>query len=311
MNINFNNYLVFKLIMKKLFLIFFCISIGRSAFSQTEVPTTVLQPSIMVIPFAKEGQHIRTVFEAENAGPIRVAITKVKEKLEAQHIKTIDFRAYDKQLHNQAQMRGNQQVSVKQKIIELSAADIYIETEVQIIETPRGNSATVILTAFDAFTGASLVNKLGNSPKFYTQNFEKLTIKALDTFLDKFTISLEEVFQDMIQNGRTIAVDIGIDENSSIDMDSSLGEENLLLAELIENWFEKNAYHSYFHIQGITATKMIFDEVKIPTLDPVTNKNYYPTKFITPLRKYLKGLGLEVTRDIQGTKVFITISSNQ
>lgn len=282
-------------------------------FSQSESINPIatpleIQPTVMVIPFVKEGQSLRNIYEHEHGGPIRATITRVKDGLDQKGIRTVDFRAIIKQLNNQDAMTVDQQASIKQSIITRSSADIYVESETQVIQTPKGNSVTVILTAYDAFTGLSLVSKLGHSPKFYTENYEKLAEKALDTFLEDFTKTLQTSFVDMMTNGRTIAIDIGIAENSVIDMDSEIGDSEDLLADLIETWFEEHALQSYFHIQGITATKMIIDEVKIPALDPKTNKNYRPSKFAAELRKFLLRHDLEVTRDIQGTKIFITIS---
>ncbi len=274
----------------------------------SNIPQVKTNPTVMVIPFAKSGKDMREVYEHEHGAPIRAAITRVKDGLDQEGIQTIDFRAMLKQVNNSDAVTTDQQSSIKQRIIQLSAADIYVESETQVVRTPRGNSVTVILTAYDAFTGLSLVNKLGHSPKFYTENYEKLAEKALDTFLEDFTTSLQFSFQDMLENGRTIAVDIGFSEDSEIDMDSEIGDSGDLLSDVLENWFEENALGSYFHIQGITATKMIIDEVKIPAIDPKTNRNYRPSKFASLLRKFLTTQGYEVTRDIQGSKIFITIT---
>jgi len=268
----------------------------------------MVQATVMVIPFVREGADMREVYEHQHGGPIRAAITRVKDALDQQGIKTIDFRAILRQLKNKEAMTTNQQSSLKEKVIALSTADIYVESETQVVRTPTGNSVTVILTAYDAFTGLSLVNKLGHSPKFYTENYEKLAEKALDTFLENFTKSLAIAFQDIQDNGRSIALDIGIAEDSDIDMDSDVGEDQELLSDVLETWLEENAFGAYFHIQGITATRMIIDEVKIPVKDPVSQKNYRPSRFAAKLRKFLQSQDLEVTRDIQGAKIFITIS---
>lgn len=269
---------------------------------------TKIQPTVMVIPFVKSDQDMRDIYEHQYGAPIRAAMTRVKDGLDQEGIKTIDFRAILKQIGNDDAITTDQQASLKQRVIQLSSADIYVESETQVIRTPRGNSVTVILTAYDAFTGLSLVNKLGHSPKFYTENYEKLAEKALDTFLKDFTSALQLSFQDMIENGRTIAIDIGFSEDAEIDMDSEIGDNGDLLSDVLENWLEDNSLGSYFHIQGITATKMIIDEIKIPMIDPKTNRNYRPSKFANRLRKFLIAQGFQVTRDIQGSKIFITIA---
>lgn len=283
----------------------FC-SFANSA-NADNTPLVKMQPKVMVIPFTKADQTMREVYEHDLGAPVRTTITRVKDGLDQQGIETVDFRAVIKQLGNTQAMTSNQQSSIKQRIIELSSADIYVEAETQIVRTPSGNSATVILTAYDAFTGRSLVNKVGHSPKFYTENYEKLAEKALDTFLPDFTVELFESFQGIILNGRLIAIDIGISENSTIDMDSDVGDSGDLLSDVIENWFDENAHNGDFHIQGVTATKIILDEVRIPAIDAKTNRIYRPSKFAAKIRRFLIDQGYEVTRDVQGGKIFITI----
>jgi hypothetical protein len=90
-------------------------------------------------------------------------------------------------------------------------------------------------------------------------------------------------------------------------MDSELGDSGKMFSELMEEWLGKNTYKGYFHLQGVTATKLIVDELRLPFFD-AEGKNYRPTKFAAELRNYLKTLGLESTRDVQGNKIFITIN---
>ena len=286
-------------------ILFFSLLIGVGVFAQTR--TVVIKPTVMVVPFTKEGEQMRTVLEAADQSHLRVAMSKVKAAFDEEEIKTIDIRAALRQYENTKAIELNQQSSVKQEVISLSGADIYIETEAQIVKTKRGNSVTVILNAYDAFSGHSLANSLGHSPKFYTENYEKLSEKALVTFLDDFVKLAKKAFHETVNNGRSVIVDIGIAESAALDMDSEVGETGDLLSDLIEAWFDENAYQGYFQVQGVTATKMILNEVKIPMRDPVTEKNYRPSAFAAKFRKYLSSLGIEATRDVQGTKLFFTI----
>ena len=50
---------------------------------------TIVQPKIMVIPFTKEGEDIRTILE--NDENKRIALTKIKEAFDERGISTIDF----------------------------------------------------------------------------------------------------------------------------------------------------------------------------------------------------------------------------
>ena len=290
--------------MKQLLFIF-CILLTVNALAQSSAQSERnLQPSVMVIPFAKEGQDMRRVLEHDLN--LRVAVTKVKEGFDSRGFSTIDFRGKVRQLSNEKAMEIGNQSSIKQEIIELSGADIYVETESQVIRTDLGNSVTVIVTAYDAFSGQSLANKVASSPKFYTENFEKLTEKAVDALIEDFLSTMQLKFDEMNENGRVLVVNIGFSENSAWDMDSDFGNTGDLLSDALENWMEANAYKGYYHLQGVTATKMIFDEVRVPLRDE-KGRHFRPSKFAAQLRKYLIAQGLEATRDVQGTKIFITI----
>ena len=269
------------------------------------IKTGNIQPSIMVVPFAKEGQDMRAILE--NDLNLRVALTKVKEGFDKRGFSTKDFRAALKQLSNDKAMETGNQTSLKQEIIELSGADIYVETEAKKVETSGGNSITVIVTAYDAFSGTSLANKVGNSPKFYTDNYEKLTEKAVDDLIEDFLNTIQSKFTEMSSKGRIATLNVSFAEGSTMDMDSEVGADKQLLSEAIEGWLQKNAFNAYFHVQGVTSTKMIVDEVRLPFKDD-KGEAYRATKFAVSLKNYLKSLGLEATRDVQGSKIFIKIN---
>lgn len=267
-------------------------------------PAPKIQPTIMVIPFVKENQDMRTILE--NDVNLRVAVAKVKEGFDNRGFNTIDFRAKVKQLNNDKAMELENKSSLKQEVIELSGADIYIETEATVNRSDGGNSVTVIITAFDAFSGFSLSNKVKTSPKFYTENYEKLTEKACEGMVEDFLNTLQAKFDEIVENGRIATMSITFAEDSENDMDKEVGDPAEMLSDKIESWMEKNAYKGYFHTQGVTATKMLVDEVRVPFKDTNGN-NYRISKFAGEFRNYLKSLGLESSRDIQGNKIFITI----
>lgn len=265
------------------------------------------QPTVMVIPFVKEGKDLRNVFESDSSQHIRVAMTKVKNAFDTAQIKTVDLKSMIQRIDNDRILTHNSRNDLKSGVIQYAGIDIYVEVEAQIVETSRGNSVTVILNAYDAFSSQALANGFGHSPKFYTQNFEKLSEKALDTFLENFIASTKIALENLEKNGRSISLNIGIEEGVKMDMDTEIGDTGNLFSDIIEDWLEKNAYHAQFNIQGITATKMIINEIKIPKIDPATKRNYRPSKFAKALLQYLKSLGIECSRDVQGTNIFITI----
>lgn len=279
-----------------------------SLWSQKDFPVgqarPTIQPTIMVIPFAKENQQLRSVLE--NDAPLRVAVAKIKEGFDDRGYSTIDFRAKLNQLNNDKIMEMENSTSIKQEVIELSGADIYVEVEVQQTKSGSGNSSTVIMTAYDAFSSKSLSNKVCTSPKFYSDDFVKLTEKAIGNTVEEFLNTIQLKFDDVIENGRSLSLNITFNEASSFDMDSEIGSDAALLSDLIEDWLADNALNAYYHIQGITSTKMIVDEIRVPLKDE-EGRNYRVSKFVSSFRQFLTQKGMISSRDVQGSKVFITI----
>ena len=273
-------------------------------FAQDEQVT--IQPTIMAIPFAKEGTSTRSTYEFNELN--RIAITKVKEAFDQRGVNTIDFRAKLKQLQNSEALTEDQELTLKDEVIKISGADIYVEIEANKDFSKTGNSVTCIMTAFDAFSGESLANKVSTSPKFKTDNFEKLTQKAIEAEVDNLLNTIQEKFNSMIKNGRTITMEVGVEIGSDLNLDSEVDDSGYYLSEIIEEWVGENAHQNYFHLQGQSETKMIFDIIKVPLKDDKGN-NYRVSKFVIALRKFLKGKDVKVDRTIVGSAITVTLSS--
>lgn len=277
--------------------------IGFFAVKAQEVET--VQPKIMVIPFTKAGEDIRTILE--NDVNKRITLAKIKEAFDSRGFNTIDFTARLKAISQNTVFNSDNQSDLKSQLIEMSGADIYVEAEMDILLSSSGNLVKVIISAYDISTGASLANKVGESGKFYTDDIGKLASKAIETCAEDFLNTIQLKFNDIVENGRSLMIHFGFDQNSSYSMSSEVGEQGLLLSDEIELWMEENAYKSNYHIQGTTDKQMIFDDVRIPLKDPNNGTNYNANKFALGIFKFMRGLGLQIQRDIKGSTIYITI----
>ena len=125
-----------------------------------------VQPKIMVIPYTKEGEDLRTILENDESK--RIAITKIKEGFDARGFTTVDFIAKLKAAKDNNVFTSGNQNDLKAQIIQMSGADVYVQAEVIFEKGQSGNSIKLILTAYEASTGNSLSNKVGESGRFYT-----------------------------------------------------------------------------------------------------------------------------------------------
>jgi hypothetical protein len=300
--------------MKNKFLIFAVlllqISLINKAFCQNSATNSggqvaTVQPKIMVIPYTKEGEDLRTVLE--NDENKRIAIAKIKEGFDSRGFTTVDFVAKLKAAKDNNILTSENQSDIKSQIIQMSGADVYLQVEVIVEKGQSGNSVKLILTAYEVSTGNSLSNKVCESGKFYTEDYIKLASKAVENCIEDFLNVMQTKFTDIVNNGKSVIIDISFDAGSLHKMSSEMGADALPLSDQIELWMEKNAFKNNYHIQGTTDLKMIFDDVKIPLKDQTTGNNYNPNKFALELFKFLKGLGLQPGKDVKGSTIYITI----
>lgn len=297
-------------IMKKKILFFICLLITFKGIAQTastgsggQVQT--VQPKIMVIPFTKEGEDIRTILEGDINK--RIAITKIKEAFDTRGFTTVDFTAKLKAAKDNNVFTSDNQTDIKTQIIQMSGADIYVQAEINAQKGTSGSSVTLILTGYEASTGNSLSNKVGESGKFFTDDFGKLSSKAVEMCAEDFLNVMQTKFNDIVANGKSVIIDISFDGGSQYTMASEIGSSGLPMSDQLEEWMGKNAFKNNYHIQGTTDLKMIFDDVRIPLKDQATGNNYNPNKFALEIFKFLKSISLEPKKDIKGSTIYITI----
>ena len=265
--------------------------------------TVNVQPKIMVIPYAKQGEDISQIIE--NDVNKRIVLAKIREAFDSRGFTTVDFAAKLKSISRSNGLAQDSQTDLKAMIIQNSGADIYVEAEMDILISSSGNSVKTILTAYDVSTGGSLSNKVGDSGKFYTDDIGKLGAKAVEKVADEFLNTMQVKFTDIVENGRSIIVDFGFDAASSIAMSTEIGSEGLALSDHIELWMSEHAYQNNYHIQGTTDKKMIFDDVRIPLKDDNGN-NYNINKFGLEFMKFARSLGLHISRSTSNNMLVIT-----
>ncbi len=286
--------------MKKIFFTLFMVIINFSlAFAQV----ATVQPKIMVIPYTKQSEDISQVLESDVNK--RIVLTKIREAFDNRGFTTVDFAAKLKSLSRTEGLSINNSSDLKSMIIQQSGADIYVEAEMDVLFSQSGNSVKIIVTAYDISTGGSISNKVGDSGKFYTNDIGKLGTKAIEGIADEFLDVMQGKFTDIINNGKSIIIDFGFDPTSTISMATEIGNDGLTLSDHLEIWISEHAYKNYYHIQGTTDKKMIFDDVRIPLKDANGN-NYTINKFSLEFLKYARGIGLQISRAIANNTLVIT-----
>ena len=290
------------------------LSLVRAVEAQAPAATTpstptsaTVQPRIMVIPRVKEGQDLRTVLDQEIA--LRIGLAKVKEAFDRRGFSTVDFVGRLKAANDIGLFTSDRQSDVREQVIQFSGADIFVEVEVASTTSAQGNSSLVILGAYEAATGTSLANKIGNSGRFYDASAEQLIQRAIDSSADELLNTMQAKFSVMLDEGRSILVDVSLKQAIRTTFDMVPQGQTASLGELIEAWLSENAFRHNYHLQGTTGVRMLFDDVRLPLRDPKTQRSYGTNQFGTLFAAYLRSLGLTITRDIKGNTLFLSVTA--
>lgn len=282
--------------------ILFLLSLLFSSFVLAQVNT--VQPSIMVVPFVPEGSDIRKSLDVSNDK--RQVIAQISGAFADKGFATKDFYANFKSVSNNAAFEDDSQTDLKSQIIASSGADIFVEADISINRQSDGNSVRVVLKACEASTAKVLASKISDSGRFYTTDIGKLGAKAVEKAMEGFLATMQQSFNDIVVNGRSIVVNVSFNETSDYDTTSEVGDSGDELRDVLEEWMEKNSYKNYYHIQGTTTKKMIFDDIRIPLKDENGN-NYNINKFSRSLANFFKSLGMSVDRDLNGGTLYIKV----
>lgn len=263
-----------------------------------------VQPKIMVIPFTKEGEDIRTVLESDFNK--RIAISKVKEGFDKRGFSTVEFRQVLSSMANDQVIQAASQSDIKSRVIEQSRCDIYVEVEVHAISQGGQDRVSMITNAFLAANGASLANKNTMTDPYHGVPIEMIVDKATGAKLDDFLATMQEKFNGYIDDGVPIRMEVSIAQGAK-PLSRAIGEKGDELGDAIEEWLQKNAYKNNYHISGRTPIHMTVDEVRIPMVDQATKINFNPSQFSLELVKYLRTLNVKASRSMTGGVIYVEI----
>lgn len=300
--------------MKKISFLAFALSMLLSVSYAQNNPKGQLeltQPRIMVFPWVKKDEDRKAALDANSN--IRIAIAKINEAFQKREANLVDFDAFLNELEENKTLNkaaGNQK-DFNSMVLSSSTADIYVGTEILVVDHPeRGaKSVTVIMNAYQAGTAKSLSSKTASGPMFKTQDVGLLTMKAIDTVTVDFLNTMQLAFDKVRTSGQSVYLEFALDANSTFTFDSEIGAEGKFLSQVIKGWVKNNAVKGVYNFQGTTAKKMIFSDVKLPVIDPTEgDEPYTGDNIFRDIFKYLKTMGIKVKREISSNnKILITI----
>ena len=165
-------------------------------------------------------------------------------------------------------------------------ADIIVEVDWSINAVGPKYSITYNIRALDSYTNKQVAGAQGTGKPQFTSELPVLLREAVVANMDNFLYQLQSHFDDCIENGREVVIEVGVFDNGSGD-DLETEYDGYELREIIENWMAEHTVNGQFITVESTENIMLFEGVRIPLL----KENGQPldaSGFVNELRRYLR-----------------------
>ncbi|MBQ7452580.1 MAG: hypothetical protein IJV60_08525 [Prevotella sp.] len=141
-------------------------------------------------------------------------------------------------------------------------ADIIIELNWSVNTTGPKRSITYSLAAKDAYTDKQVAGCQGTGTPSFSAELPVLLEEAVIGNMDNFTSQLQAHFDDMMENGREVSMEVKVvDNGSGIDMTSEYGGDEL--TDIIDDWVSDNSVNHRYNLSQGSENFLKFEQIRI------------------------------------------------
>lgn len=152
---------------------------------------------------------------------------------------------------------------------------------------------TFTMEAFDTYTNKRISTATGVSER--NKDIIPIQIEnAIKKHIKKFDEQMDKYFQDLQANGREIAVNIQVWDNSETNLETEYQGNELLWH--IQEWLYQNTVKGQYNLSDATENFAYFEQVRIPIIQ--RNRALDAREFVRGLQKYLQESPYNVTSKI-------------
>jgi len=141
-------------------------------------------------------------------------------------------------------------------------ADIILEIDWTVNTLGPKSSITYNLRALDAYSNKQVAGAEGTGTGSFSAELPVLLEEAVQDHMDAFTARLQEHFDDLLENGREVVLDMRIFDSSTVDFEKEYNGYEL--NEVIDNWLAENCVNHRFSKSDATETMILYEQVRIP-----------------------------------------------
>ncbi len=171
--------------------------------------------------------------------------------------------------------------------------DIILEIDWTVNKIGPKSSVTYNLRALDAYSNKQVAGAEGTGKGSFSAGLPVLLEETVQDHMDEFCERLQAHFDDMMENGREVALVMKVfDNGSGLDFENEYGDEEL--CEIIDNWLADNCVNHRFNKVDGTETTLEYEQVRIP-LYKANGQAMDTYSFARDLARFLKADPYNIT----------------
>ena len=185
-----------------------------------------------------------------------------------------------------------------------SNADIILELNWQVNTIGPKKSITYSLAAKDSYTDKQIAGAQGTGSPSFSADLPVLLEEAVIANMDNFCAQLQAHFDDMMENGREVTMEVKVvEDGSGINLASEYeGEE---LTDIIDDWVSDNSVNHRYNLSQGSNNFLKFEQIRIPLFQANGRPNdtrrwtrdlskFLTTKYQISSKVDIRGLGKAV-----------------
>ena len=185
-----------------------------------------------------------------------------------------------------------------------SNADIILELNWQVNTVGPKKSITYSLAAKDSYTDKQIAGAQGTGSPSFSADLPVLLEEAVVANMDNFCAQLQAHFDDMMENGREVTMEVKVVvDGSGINLASEYeGEE---LTDIIDDWVSDNSVNHRYNLSQGSNNFLKFEQIRIPLFQANGRPNdtrrwtrdlskFLTTKYQISSKVDIRGLGKAV-----------------
>lgn len=175
--------------------------------------------------------------------------------------------------------------STLDRLLRTAKADIIMQITWTVNTLGPKKSVTYNLQGIDSYTDKQIAGAQGTGAPSFATEIPVLLQEAVLTHMDNFCFQLQSYFDDLVDKGREISLDIRVFDAGEMDLETEFN--GMELTEIIDEWMSANTVNHVFNKAEATENFIQYEQVRIP-LYKTNGAIMDAESFIRNLRNYLR-----------------------